>query len=301
MRLLIKRLSVLLLIGFLLVFSFGFILPYIGSILNIYEITDVLVTGKSFFIILFIAVHFAITAFIINKIKVLREWKSIYVILFFTLLYVLITFFFRCLLGNKNFSFHIESVLILSLIAGVFYRNSKNKIQRFLSLGFIFGLLVLTDFYIIPLTEQHNLHQNYTGTASKKIDLNVQIKDNKGNNYSLSEKDKLYVIDFWNNGCYVCFEKFPYLKKLQNKYQQNDGVEILAVNVYQDSSTIAKSEKLLLKTDNGDLNNFYIDEKSVEIFDLKWFPKTIVLKNNEIIFEGNIETLLIFERKFLKK
>lgn len=43
-------------------------------------------------------------------------------------------------------------------------------------------------------------------------------------------QNKLVLLDFWNTGCGVCFEKFPQLQAFYEKYRNDNSVMIFAVN-----------------------------------------------------------------------
>jgi thiol-disulfide isomerase/thioredoxin len=112
---------------------------------------------------------------------------------------------------------------------------------------------------------------------------------------------KLVLMDFWFSGCKPCFEEFPELQKIHNKYKGNKKVNIYSVNlpvrsdsVNQAFNTLRKEgydfPMLILKTDG-----------KPNVFDIKSCPTAVVLNvEGDIIFKGNLLKAEKYMDKLLK-
>ena len=187
------------------------------------------------------------------------------------------------------------SVVVFYLIAVKFAK--KVKYRGFFVFGF-FVLNYILCFYIYFFADNYSNFGTYTGGYSYTIENTIIVKDEKDVLKQLDE-DKVYVIDLWNKGCAICIRKFPKFEKLKNKYSDANDIEFIAVNIYRSENDIAYSQKLFDKK-NLDFKTYYISEKEAEELKTEFFPTVIVIKNNEIIFRGHIETLNALRFFFLK-
>jgi len=138
----------------------------------------------------------------------------------------------------------------------------------------------------------------------QKVILNtpsLALNDLKGKLHDLSDyKGKVVLVSFWASWCRPCIEEMPSLVKLKEKYQ--DNIEILAVNVREDSATIKQFTQpmnikfpLLQDHDSSTVkdwkvyvypSNFIVDKKGELVF-----AATGAMDWQEIEIEEVIESL----------
>lgn len=277
------------------------LMPFVRSQLSRYEVFDSLILNYESIILVSIFLHFIIGFLVINKLKPLVGLSNKYIVLFFFVFYILFTTIVKLNNGTAKFHFYLlEISLIIGLFLGLIYRKSKKKYSLLVSLGFIIGFLFFTFKVTIPLASQFKVYGNYLGkTSNFKID-SINLTDYNGNRVYLDTKDsRIIVIDFWNNNCGICFRKFPLLKELQREYKNDINVKVIAVNVFSTNEEIKKAKELLQETGNNDITSYYMSKNDAKAFNVKWYPKVIVIKNSSIIFEGHIETLNLFKYLYL--
>lgn len=311
MTLLIKRLlslfslaiTLILLIGIVIPVIAQDIVPFISRQFSYYEISNFISLNPQLLILASIIIHFLTGLFIINQINLLKTMKSINITLFFFIFYILLASTAHLVRNQYKFEFYLlETSLVIGLFLGQIVRNSKSPFLRLASTVFFIGFLFFTFRVTIPLESQFGLYGNYIGKPTNTIAINkLKLIDNNEKNVNiLSTASNTIVIDFWSNNCAVCFKKFPLLKELQKEYEKNVNIEIIAVNVYSKREDIKKSKELLAQTNNLDLKNYYMSKDDSKDFNLRWYPKVVVIKNNKIVFEGHIETLRLFKQKYLE-
>ena len=278
------------------------IIPLINNHLSRYEILDSLILNYESIILVSIILHFLIGFLIINKIKLLESLSNKYIVLFFFVFYILFKTIVKLNNATYEFEFYLlEISLIVGLSLGLIFRKYKKKYSLLVSLGFIIGFLFFTYKVTIPLASQFRVYGNYLGRTSNSKVEGVNLLDSNGSNFYLETKDsKIIVIDFWNNNCGICFRKFPLLKEIQREYKNDINVKVIAVNVFLDNEEIKKAKELLYETNNSDITSYYMSKNDAKGFNVKWYPKVVVIKNNEIIFEGHIETLNLFKFLYLE-
>jgi len=314
MKLYFKQIFVLfLLLTFTIAFSI-IVVPLAGRWLNNLRITNFFIHFREANDLLIIFIHFLVGYFLVNKIKLLKSLDNKHIILFFFFFYVLISIVNLYLKKDNRFTSLPHNLLyllginlkeisfVIGLAIGLFFRNSDKKFTKIISF-FVIGLfLIFTKNITLPLSSQHYIYGNFTGKTNNLnyID-NLKLINSKGDKIDLDITDKIIVIDFWNKNCGLCFQKFPIVKKMQEEYKNKNKIRIIAVNIFKDEEDIKTSEKLLKQTDNSNLINYYLPKDNAGIFNIEWYPKTIVIKKNKIIFEGHIEILQLFEHLYLKE
>lgn len=197
---------------------------------------------------------------------------------------------------NILYSFSIISYL-LALFFGLLLRdyNSIKPIKMISFIGFISLIFIMIKF-IYPIQLQRTNFGNIDGKANIKINDNL-IFFNKNDTIKILNDNKKYVIDFWNNGCSNCVKEFSKFKKISKKKTDKNTV-FLTVNVFKIEDEINRSYEILNRNNHSDLNTYFINEKDLKDIKIKGFPKLIIIKNNTVIFDGYLDTLILFSKKY---
>lgn len=180
----------------------------------------------------------------------------------------------------------LSLIILFYVIAVQFAKKTKYSIL-FGSCFIVINYILC--FYIYFFVINYSIYGTYNGMYDYNIKNTIIFKDDKGIPKQL-DNNKVYVIDFWNKTCGVCFKKFPKFDRLKSKYSDVNNIEFIAVNIYNSENDIEYSQKLFDKT-NLDFKTYYIDKKDSKELKADFFPTTIVIKNGKIIFKGHIETL----------
>jgi len=113
------------------------------------------------------------------------------------------------------------------------------------------------------------------------------------------EKDKIYVISFWDSSCRNCFSKIPILLKLKESFD-NERIVFIEVN----TGLIDDFKSFIESTQNHNsilaLNPVY-DYKSnlSRQIELNGVPRQLIVKNNIILYDilgyNNEEDLFFYQ------
>jgi thiol-disulfide isomerase/thioredoxin len=303
MKLQIKQLSALFLLVFFTLFL-SILIYILGRQLYVFRITDLFIINRNIYPLILVILHFLVGFLLVNRIKFFDDVNNIFLISSFFFIYIIIPLIIKLLLNNIEFyPFIKEITLIIGFTIGLLFRNIKKKSLITIPLGIIGLFLLFTKNIALPFSEQAHNYGNLTGKSKNFIKVNIlKLVDSNGKKVYINTANnpKIIVIDFWNNHCGICFKKFPIIKSLQREYYDNHLISVIAINVFSDTEEIVKSKELLKQTNNSDLITYYMSEDDAKIFNLEWYPKTIIVKNNEIIFEGHIEILKLLKNMYLK-
>lgn len=276
-----------------------FLIIFISSLLFVFTIsisstTNSLLFGSMSF--------FVLTLYLVYK-------KENSYIPFFT---ILILNFFTVTIGilikgiDKTNFYGIINFLFLALccLFAIFLMKIFKQTYKFL---FLFLIILISIIYIqcVPKFIENNLYfgtftgMQDTALSQKNIVAVSYLNGNFEKKINLNNNKKTIVIDFWNNNCGVCFQKFPYFEELKNKYKNHKDIDFYAVNVYK-SFIEVKEGDILFNKKKYKFKTLYISEQDAKNFNIKGFPTTVVIKNNKIIFKGNLEVLNMMKKTIIQ-
>ncbi len=105
-----------------------------------------------------------------------------------------------------------------------------------------------------------------------------------------SLQNKIVLLDFWTTTCGICFQKFPQVQAVYDKYKNDTSVMILAVNspIEEDKPNQAFSD--IREEGHSFPVVVTTDADLAEKFGVKGYPTTFVINpNGQIIYKGDIE------------
>jgi thiol-disulfide isomerase/thioredoxin len=183
------------------------------------------------------------------------------------------------------------SALLIAPILGMF-ATKRNAFYVFFGLILVYAFA--TNYVVQTFSSQKTNYNNYSGIVEIPVTNLNSLELFDSNKQGLSWKDltskKVLVIDFWNNQCSVCIQKFPDFENFMFENEKYKNVEFISLNVIKDTSVINRGNELfglkLLK-----FNNFYVKDQNLERFQLDFFPSIIVVKEEKIVFRGTMEML----------
>lgn len=125
------------------------------------------------------------------------------------------------------------------------------------------------------------------GEITSKPATDFELLDTKGNSVKLSDlKGKSLIVDFWATWCSPCRKSFPGMKMAVEKYADNENVEFLFVNTWENAEDKVKNANDFMKKNNYPFHVLMDEEnKVVETFKVSGIPtKFIIDKNQNIRF-----------------
>lgn len=148
------------------------------------------------------------------------------------------------------------------------------------------------SMYGYDLYLHHLNYDNFYGSiAPQPVPKSILFKNEHGENTLLSNAQGLVILDVWNNGCGICFEKFPKFEALYRNYQDRQDMKFYAVNVSlrQGDSTVAK--RIIREWDYTFPNLFLEDKQYADALGVKGYPSVLIVKDDSIVFKGSIDNV----------
>lgn len=142
-----------------------------------------------------------------------------------------------------------------------------------------------------PYIFRHENYGTYTSNVNEPLPMGLVVEDEAGQAHKIETKNGRYLIlDLWFSKCAPCFKAFPELEKLYEA--QKDNIDIMCVNhpVKEDARENYSPFKSL--HDKGyTFPVFKADTSVAKKLNIQTFPTILLIKDNKIIFRGNIEDL----------
>lgn len=179
--------------------------------------------------------------------------------------------------------------------AGIFLGYITASVTRPIRLGLNIGLVISalwlsTQGYNLWM---HKLHfDSYSGSINEKLP-NFSLRDEEGSCVdAASLRGKLVILDFWNTGCGVCFQKFPLLQDYHQRYSTKAGIQFYAVNIPLTHDQPQDARKAIRKR-KYTFPVLYADERSLAtLFKVCVYPTVVVIDSTQrIVYRGNLEGL----------
>lgn len=176
-----------------------------------------------------------------------------------------------------------QAFLILAVACSfVYHKNNWLAVPIILACLVFVWVGWLNKYYIYKYT-----YNTITGNVSFKLPQ-PSLYDSSGAIYPLVQKDKYYIVDFWETSCLYCYKEFPFIDSI-SKSADKLRYEIITLNI-----PIRKESK---EDNYNALNKFHYSFKKLyaenistaDSFGVSGYPTTIVIKNQQVIFRGDFE------------
>lgn len=225
-------------------------------------------------------------------------FKEYYFLVFSVLVVFVDNFIFS---KSKNFTLFLI-VPLLAIILLFFDLDSIYRSARFIvmfpilltiSIFFknILGRIIVSCFIIIVIhfLVNPNWASFYRNQIKNETIMAKTIKELKLDDLSfLNSNKEVYVLDLWYTKCPACYQNMKQLKSwAESNIQYKDN--IILVNILLDGEEFEKNKTIV---DEYGFNSTYSklnfnDFKELGVYT---YPKQIVIRNDEIIFVGDLET-----------
>lgn len=265
------------------------IAPLRGGYVSIGPITGFYLSSIVGFIIFYL-----LTIFFLRKKDTIWIPASIAIGLSFFTLPIHVLLWESTLVSLLEYIIHLTAV-----IAGyICYRLKKQYIK------YIFSLLIISGAYVLSTTGYKSWifylnHKTFNGKISEKqlsSELNLQNTEGKDIEWNDFHKE-LIVLDFWNKGCYYCYEAFPDVQKLYDAHAKtNVGVYTVYVGSKRRNESYETGDSIL-KSRGYNFPALFLCEDSpiLKELEITVYPTVVVInKDRELVFRGNIEKVKHF-------
>lgn len=212
-------------------------------------------------------------------------------------------FFFIPFFAILLFSFFLPdalySVLILYtvLVPLSFLIGSNLKsYSKFLLVSVFIGV---HSFVFLYAFENFHVWVNNLNSEKMTVFPEITFMDLENNEVSVSSKnDKLYVLDFWNSTCGVCFKKFPEFENLVEEYENQKDVVFYSVNVPVKNEEFDQRLDLVKSLGYRFDTVFTQDDSCLVQLGFNTFPRLILVKNGKIVYNGSLVTSNGISKKY---
>jgi thiol-disulfide isomerase/thioredoxin len=231
--------------------------------------------------------NFFLTYFALHKRQEYLTSKQILAAIFLgaSILEIPFRIFNLGLLSLPDFGFHLFGIICGYL----FFTIHSYAKWGILLMGFSLAFLMYYDGYDRWIHKLNN--GTFTGVVSYSFPGDLFASDEKGK--VISRKDisnKIVLLDFWHTACGVCFQKFPKLQKVYEKYKSNPTVTILAVNTPLEEDKEGQAFQMI--QERGYTFPVVIAKRDdlAKALDVKGYPTTFIVDpQGTVIFKGSIE------------
>lgn len=245
------------------------------------------------FIFLFIVSAFSYTKFIKRVGFIGVTIPLILFILIFILLFLYLnTFKFTIKLSP------VYITMLLAIIAGYYYSVKSNLKLKIPLLLLIFPLAMsmgLNELWVHKIE-----YGNFYGNVKNPKIVAFEMTNKAGELVSNETLKGNYVLfDYWFIGCPPCWDKFPELQRIYEKYQSQPNVKIFAVNrpMRRDEPEEMYSS---IEEKNYTFPVLAGTQEIMDAFSVYKYPTVVLLnKKGEMVFMGEIEEAEIKLESFL--
>ncbi|NDW12558.1 hypothetical protein D0T50_06595 [Bacteroides sp. 214] len=183
-------------------------------------------------------------------------------------------------------------VRIASILLAYLCFSLKNKIAKIsIASMLLFGSLWLSYFGLDMWLHKWNYgtyRPNIEEVLKTDLIFDTEVEDSKF--YVDSVKDKYLILDFWSSSCRRCVALFPVVQSLHEYYKDNNDVCLISVFCRNNDETILKGKGTI---ENQDCNfpcvSMNIHDGTLKTIGVNSYPTVLIIRNNVIIYRGEIE------------
>lgn len=195
---------------------------------------------------------------------------------------------------------HISSYLGI-ITAYLFLSKAQNKKWALLITGIFVVLAVWYNISGHYYYYNYLSHRNFTGITQKRLKQSWTVINKTGLELSNHHfEDKLVLLDFWSTSCGVCFQKFPKVELIYNKYKSNPKFVLFSVNIPIERDTAGMAFSLIERSGKYTFPTVVGSDSMKAAFGVTAYPTVVLLRNDTILFEGSIELVEAAIEKELK-
>lgn len=233
--------------------------------------------------------YFCLTLFTIKCYE--NKLSAISIVVIFFVAMLLIKFYTIYLLFVESlWSLPIILIHCLGIISAFFYLKLKRPVNML-----PFALSFLLTMFMFFQGWDYWIHKINFGTFTGRVSAyNLPAKfeafDEQKNLITENNfNDKLILLDFWFTRCGVCFQKFPQVQAVYDKYKSDSSIAIFAVDKPIEGDKPNQAFEVIKEEGYSFPVVIAKDEELPERFGVKGYPTTFVIDSNGVIvFKGDI-------------
>lgn len=194
---------------------------------------------------------------------------------------------------------------ILAIAAGYAYYRVKSRAGRISLIAvmcLIFGLFAFQGYRLL------NKKLNFgtvTGKVYMEIPADIIFQDSAGGEIILGELGGTYlVLDFWHSRCGACFNAFPEVQELYDRFSGDDRVALYGVFCrMEDSGETFATGRDILSQRGYTFPLLLLSRDNIPVeFDIRVYPTVLIVESgNKIIFKGRIADAERYLMKLLEQ
>lgn len=171
------------------------------------------------------------------------------------------------------------------------YKYHVIKARKFQIPIILLFLLLIHNLYY-PYLERYSNMGIFNSNVEEQLNSKVCVYDENNIIHEIkSNKHKYLILDFWFVGCTPCYKSFPKIESIYKKHK--DRIDIMCINYPINNSTNDNFNPFEhLRIRGFTFPVFAGDSSLATTFNIKSFPTVLLIKDNMIVFRGNIEDLI---------
>jgi thiol-disulfide isomerase/thioredoxin len=175
----------------------------------------------------------------------------------------------------------------LGVVCGALYWRMKRPLN-FAALVLCSVVPVFMYFQGYDYWVQKLNYGTFTGSVTYEQPANFEAFDKNGKLISDADlRDKIVLVDFWHTSCRVCFQKFPHLQALYDKYKDDPSVLIFAVDKPIDGDKTGQAFSMIEERGYTFPVVIPTDKELPEKFGVFAYPRTFIITDKTIVFDGD--------------
>lgn len=188
--------------------------------------------------------------------------------------------------------------IVIACFAGFFYYIYNGRLRRMLILFSSLSLCLFYFFFGMRFLLNYINFGNITGSTNENIHTSWQAYIQFP--YPFIAEDKLIILDFFQTSCSLCFKAFPTVQKVYERYRNDSNISFFAIDIPLPVDTGYNIVEII-KRKGFTFPVLLAKSKTDSLFNIHAYPTVCVLKNNRIIFRGNIEDVVFVVDREVKK
>jgi thiol-disulfide isomerase/thioredoxin len=180
----------------------------------------------------------------------------------------------------------------VGILAGFLFWRLKGVSLKIIPLVLGCLLSAWLSFYGYDLWAHKLAHGTFTGVVNPSdVPANFKAVDEKAQLVTNGDlAGKIVLLDFWYTRCGVCFLKFPKLQAAYEKYRDDPGISIYALNKPIEEDAPGEAFNVIRQEGYSFPVIIATDKDLPATFGVTRYPTTIVINpDNQVVFRGDIE------------
>lgn len=136
---------------------------------------------------------------------------------------------------------------------------------------------------------QYISYGNFTGVEHIKLEEPILVVDSSGMKYSLNQKGRITVVDFWNTRCTACFRQMPEWHAWAEEYENQSSLIFYSVNIPYPSENKGNAQLTMEKLGYSYPFVKTLDDEVYRLLNFNKVPLVSIFDDQgDMIFRGNM-------------